>query len=79
LQVVRIDLGVYAITLFDPTIDTLKSLMNATFKSHTTNSAGICFGGRFTPPDGTIQIGRFDIALGFQNGPWDFILYANFI
>lgn len=78
--VVRISAGVYAITLSDPAIDPETSIINAFFKSHVANDVGVCFGGRFTPPDGTIQIGRFNVGTNsFQTGPWDFILYGNFI
>ena len=78
-SVVRLGVGVYAITLSDASIDPLKSIMCAFYKSHVLNTAGICFGGRFTPPDGTIQIGRFDVAVGFLSGPFDFFLYGNFV
>jgi hypothetical protein len=79
-QVIRLSTGVYAITLSDSTIDPETSIISAFFKSDTALDIGVCFGGRFTPPDATIQIARFNVGNNsFETGPWDFFLYGNFV
>ena len=79
-SVVRLQTGVYAITLSDATIDPETSIINAFFKSDVALDIGVCFGGRFTLPDATIQIARFNVGNNsFESGPWDFILYGNFV
>jgi hypothetical protein len=79
-SVVRIGVGLYAVSLSDPAINLETSIINAFFKSHVAGQVGVCFGGRFSAPGPTIEIGRYNVFLNaFETGPWDFILYGNFV